>query len=36
MRGDAKISLFGHVGQDPKKPSEKYPDFITFGLAVTQ
>lgn len=36
MRGDAKISLFGHVGQDPKKPSEKHPDFITFGLAVTQ
>lgn len=36
MRCEAKISIFGHVGQDPKKPSDKYPDFITFSLAVTQ
>lgn len=36
MRSEAKISLFGHVGQDPRKPSEKNPDFITFSFAVTQ
>ena len=35
MRSEAKISLFGHVGQDPKKPSQKHPDFITFSFAVT-
>ena len=35
MRSEAKLCLFGHVGQDPKKPSEKNPDFITFSLAVT-
>lgn len=36
MRSEAKLCLFGYVGQDPKKPSEKYPDFISFSLAVTQ
>ena len=36
MRSEAKLCLFGHVGQDPRTPSEKNPDFITFSLAVTQ
>lgn len=35
MRGKAKICLFGYVGNDPKKPSDKNPDFVTFPLAVT-
>jgi single-strand DNA-binding protein len=35
MRSEAKLCLFGYVGQDPKNPSEKNPDFITFSFAVT-
>jgi single-strand DNA-binding protein len=36
MRSSAEISLFGHVGQDPKVPLENNPDFVTFSLAVTE
>lgn len=32
----AKIILIGHVGQDPRSPSENHRDFITFSFAVTE
>ena len=31
----AKIILMGHVGKDPRVPSEANQDFVTFSLAVT-
>ncbi|MDA0843847.1 MAG: single-stranded DNA-binding protein [Bacteroidetes bacterium] len=31
----SKIILIGHVGQDPRTPSQANPEFITFSLAVT-
>lgn len=36
MPGYAKITLLGHVGQDPRVPSQTNPDFVTFSLAVTE
>jgi len=31
----SKIILIGHVGQDPRTPSQSNPEFVTFSLAVT-
>ncbi len=36
MPNYAKITLIGHVGQDPRAPSENHRDFITFSFAVTE
>lgn len=36
MPNYAKITLLGHVGQDPRAPSENHRDFITFSFAVTE
>lgn len=35
MPNYARITLIGHVGQDPRSPSENHRDFITFSFAVT-
>jgi len=36
MRDSALIEIIGHVGKDPSSPSpEKYPDFVTFEIAVS-
>lgn len=32
----AKLILMGHVGQDPRTPSQNIPEFITFSFAVTE
>jgi single-strand DNA-binding protein len=32
----SKITIIGHVGKDPAFPSEKYPNFVTFPVAVTE
>jgi len=31
-----EIEIEGFVGQNPKKPSEAYPDMLTFSVGVTQ
>ena len=36
MPNYAKITLIGHVGQDPRTPSANHHDFITFSFAVTE
>lgn len=36
MPNYAKITLIGHVGQDPRTPSQNNHDFITFSFAVTE
>lgn len=36
MRESAEIEIIGYVAADPIMPSpEKYPDFITFQIAIT-
>jgi single-stranded DNA-binding protein len=36
MRDSATVEIIGHVGKDPSSPSpEKYPDFVTFEMAVS-
>ena len=36
MPNYAKLTLMGHVGQDPRTPSDRNPEFITFSFAVTE
>lgn len=31
----AKITVMGHIGQDPRTPMQDKPEFVTFSLAVT-
>lgn len=31
----AKITIMGHIGQDPRSPMQDKPEFVTFSLAVT-
>lgn len=36
MRESVEIEIIGYVASDPVMPSpEKYPDFITFQIAIT-
>lgn len=34
MYTGAEITIIGHIGKDPVKPSSAHPDFITFSLAT--
>lgn len=36
MSNYIKLTIIGHVGRDPKAPSERNPDFVTFPIAVTE